>query len=89
MPPLRPKIQTACQLPVSELSAEYLGDRERVIEILRARRIEVFDAHQKMCSSGICNVTDNGQILYRNTRYLTETGSVKVFGEFLEEVRIP
>ena len=89
MPPLRPQIQEACELPVSKLSFEYLQDRERMKDILRLRGIPTFDAHEELCDSSRCGLTLDGRILYRTTRYLTEDGSRHVYGNFMQKVRVP
>lgn len=89
MPPLRPQIEKACQLPLSELSATYTDDRVKVMEMLRQRDISIFDAHETLCDSSTCKLTLDGHIIYRTTRYLTEEGSRHVYGRFLSQVKKP
>lgn len=89
MPPLRPKIQKACVLPVSELSNAYMRDRVQLMELLNSREIPVFDAHKELCDTSTCHLTLEDEMLYRTTRYLTEKGSVHVYGGFLEKIVQP
>lgn len=89
MPPLRPQIEKACDLPVAELSVAYTDDRVKVMETLRRRDIAMFDAHEALCDFSSCKLTLDGHIIYRTTRYLTEEGSRHVYGRFLSQVKVP
>ena len=89
LPPLRPQIQKACELPVSALSAAYQDVRESLIRTLRVRNVVIFDAHKALCDTRICKLTRDGKIMYRTTRYLTEEGSRHVYGRFLDELQTP
>lgn len=89
MPPLRPQIEKACDLPIAELSVAYTDDRVKVMETLRRRGIAMFDAHEALCDFSSCKLTLDGQIIYRTTRYLTEEGSRHVYERFLSQVRVP
>jgi len=89
MPPLRPQIQSACELQVRDLSPAYAEDRLKVMDLLRKRNIPMFDAHAELCDSVSCKLTRDGHTLYRTTRYLTEEGSIHVYGQFLDKLHVP
>lgn len=87
LPPLRPKLRDVCAMQESEIEDAYFADRQKVQRLVSANRIPYFDAHGEICRDGVCSLTFDGKVIYRNVRYLTAEGSTHVYGGLLDKLK--
>lgn len=80
MPPLRPRTNAACSMPVKNIASHYFAVREQIKGLLaKYPNVQIIDTYPFVCDAIYCQIQREQRLLYENTHYFSPIGSVAVF----------